>query len=418
MPTIPQINDMQGRLDADRSALPNTRDYVAEWQRHFGYSNDQIASFTNSADNLVALNQYRGRGIGWAEQDPAGNERFKQLRGSEGQDRAVVSSTLSGVATFAESSGRPDAQATATYLRDESRRFDSIPGQETRLHEARREHAEVITQNTRQAIPDAPNQIVGIARSGEQSVRNYENGVLEYDNDLGQDSDEMVVGTSAVVGAHFGTGTCHEQSCYAFTEANMNLPGERVTLMTASEAAHGFVVIGPPNFPESAHIDTWPMNAAVTSPETYGIDNIQDGTIVHQAVADGRDLRAEAARDLGELPPRPAPVAPISLQEALERTQRQGDIADDTHFITSTTGRPQQGHALSRAAFTAHANNGFRIQSADPQSQLASAVHQYQPTGPGRDAQYGQGSSTAHGQPHGRGVGGPARPGGPSGARR
>ncbi|MFE6027694.1 hypothetical protein [Streptomyces niveus] len=417
MPTIRQINEMQGRLDADRNTLPNTRDYVAEWQRHFGYSDNQINYFTNAADNLVALNEYRARGIGWTEQDPAGNERFKHLRASEGQDRAAVSSTLSGAATFAESSGRPDAGATATYLRDESRRFDSIPGQQTQLHEARREHAEEITRNTRQAIPDAPNQIVGIARSGDQSVQNYQDGVLAYEMD--QDSDEMVVATSAVLGEHFGTGTCHEQSSHAFTEANKNLPGERVTLMTASEAAHGFVAIGPPNFPESAIIDTWPENAAVTSPETYGMDNIQEGTVVHEAVADGRDLRAEAARDLGELPQRPPRVAPISLQEALAITRRRGDIADDTHFITSTTGRPQQGHALSAAAFTAHANNGFRIQSADPQAQLASAVHQYQPNaGPGRDTQYGQGSSTSHGQPPARGVGMPPRPGGPSGARR
>ncbi|MFE3587413.1 hypothetical protein ACFXOY_07800 [Streptomyces niveus] len=417
MPTIPQINDMQTRLDSDRSTLASTRDYVAEWQRHFGYSNDQITHFTNAANNLVALNEYRDRGIGWAEQDPAGNDRFKQLRASEGQDRAAVSSTLSEVAAFAENSGRPDAGATATYLREESQRFDSIPGQQTQLHEARREHAEAITRNTRQAIPDAPNQIVSIARSGDQSVRNYQDGVLDYDTD--QDSDEMMVGKSAVLGEHFGTGTCHEQSSYAFTEANKNLPGEQVTLMNATEAAHGFVVIGPPNFPESAHIDTWPMNAAVTSPETYGIDNIQEGIVVHQAMADGRDLRAEAASELGELPQRAPRVAPITFEQALAITRQREGMADNTHFITSTTGRPQHGHALSAAAFTAHANNGFRIQSADPQAQLASAVHQYQPNaGPGRDTQYGQGSSASHGQPPARGVGMPPQPGNSSGARR
>jgi hypothetical protein len=425
------MDAMQRRLDADRDALPHTRDYVVQWQRHFRYSDAQIKTFTDAANRLIALNDYRRRGVGWTEQDPKGNDTFKELRASEQDDRATVSSTLSGVAAHAENAGRPDAQATAAYLRSEYQRFESIPSQQTELYEARREHAAEITRSTREAIPHAPNQIVDVANSGGQSYLIYRDHVSDYDL---SENEEVMIGQSAVLGAHFGTGTCNEQSAYAFSEANRTLRGTEVTMMNVPPE-HGMVIIGPPNRPESAHIDTWPTNPAVTSPETYGIDNIQEGFAIHQTVADGRDLRGEAMSHLPPLPERPAPAPPITLEQAAAFMRAKGSVAEDTHYITSTTGQPQHGHALSRAAFTAHAANGFRIEPpsglpspAAAQAQIASAVNEFHPAaGQGRSAPYSQGPSAGpqgwaaqagHGLPPGLGGGGAPRPESPSGQRR
>ncbi|MFF4749232.1 hypothetical protein ACWD5R_31150 [Streptomyces sp. NPDC002514] len=424
---------MQRRLDADRDTLPATRDYVAQQQRNFGYDESQIALFTDAAGRLVELNEYRGRGIGWTEQDPAGNERFKQLRAYEQQDRAAVVSTLSGVIAYAEST-RPDAPAAASGLRDHLARFESIPGQQDELHQARREYGEQITRSTVDAIPYRSNQIVDYARSGGQSYDLYAEYVTDDNYMLPVESEEMEAAQSAVIGARFGTGTCNEHSAYAFTEAMRTMPGTHVTMANVP-GEHGMVIIGPPNRPESAHVDTWPLNPTVTSPETYGIDNIQEGFAVVEAVADGRDLRAEAQHHLEPLPERPAPIPPITLQEAAARMRAMDGIAELTHFITRTTdhrdsnsreqGR-QYGLTLSREAFTATLANDFQIQSppgslspAASQQRIASAIAAYSPSGvPGRDATYVQGSSAGpqHGRGRGGGVGSPPQPG-PSGRR-
>ncbi|MFE9610199.1 hypothetical protein [Streptomyces sp. NPDC006012] len=352
---------MQRRLDADRDTLPVTRDRVAQQQRNFGYNDAQIASFTDAASRLVALNEYRGRGIEWTERDPAGNERFKQLREQEQQDRATVISALSGVISYAEGTGRPEVAATAADLRVHRARFESIPRQQDGLHQARREYAEQITRSTKDAIPYSSNQIVDYARSGGRSYELYQEYLSDDDYLQPGDTDEIAVAQSAVIGAHFGTGTCHEHSAYAFTEAMRTMPGTHVTMANVPPE-HGMVIIGPPNRPESAHVDTWPLNPSVTSPETYGIDNIQEGFEVVRAVADGRDLRAEARQHIQPLPERPAPLPPISPAQAAARMRTMDGIDELTHFITRTSDHradnsreqlQQGGLTLSREAFSA-----------------------------------------------------------------
>ncbi|GAA2598114.1 hypothetical protein [Streptomyces axinellae] len=441
MRTHEEMDAMQWRLDADRAALAQSRDYIAQWQRNFGYSEAQITTFTDAADRLIALNDYRGRGIGWTDRDPEGNERFKQLRRSEQEDRAAVSSTLSGVAAYAENSGRPDAQEIALYLRGEHERFESVPGQQQELYEARREHAEVITRSTKEAIPYSANQIIDFADSGGQSFELYRDYVIDEDLMGPAPDTETWIGQTAVLGGHFGTGTSHEHSAYAFTEAHKQLPGTQVT-MAIVPPEHGMVVLGPPNCPESAHIDTWPLDPRVTSPETYGIDNIQEGSVVHQAMADGRDFREEAQPYLYPLPLRPKPVPRLTFEEAVARVREQGDIAEEMHHITRTTSQrdsdsdrsnsdEEYGHTLSRQAFTVTVANNFQIQppsrSQSPdaaQARLASAANELsQIAGQGRGAPYGQGPAAGQqqwvtqqgrGLPPGTGGVGTPRPRSPS----
>ncbi|MFC8569727.1 hypothetical protein ACFUIW_28630 [Streptomyces sp. NPDC057245] len=364
-----EMEDMQWRLDQSRAQLVAIRDRVQHQQRRRGRPRDERRHFTDAINRLIALDAYQARGIGWARDDPQGDQRYRYLKGSQADDRAAVRGALRDVENRAEAAHSRDTEA----LRQDRQLFRSIPAQERNLYRARREWARSITEDTVEAVPFATNQISDIANSGGQSYEALMTVLL--DDTLRMPTDRARwLGQTAVLASHVGAGACDEQSAYAFTEANKRLPGTQVTRANL-EPGHAMVIIGPPNRPESAHIDTWPLQPRVTNPQTYGLDNIQDGSVDYSRIADGQDLRALAWPTLRHpLPDPPAPRSPIPLAEAGRRMQEE-EIGEEVYHITSTgtihnsdsdrgSDREMQGygHSLSREAFTANLDNDFVIQ--------------------------------------------------------
>lgn len=370
MATPEQMVQMQQRLDNARAQLPHVRDRALYRQGRLGRPQNEIDTLSNAINRLIELDAYQRQGIGWTEEDPEGNQRYQELRDSEENDRATALAKLKDVERRATRANSRDAAA----LGQDRRLFESIPRQERDLYRARRDWARQITDDTITAVPFATNQISDIANSGGQS---YDALRILLDDSLRAPADKVTwIGQTAVLAEHVGAGPCDDQSAYAFTEANMRLPGTQLTLALL-EPGHMTVIVGPPNRPESAHIDTWSLQARVTNPATYGLDNIQTGSVDYSQTADGRDLRALARPTLRHpLPAAPAPRAPLSLNEAMERMRLEGVGEEIYHITTTSTVRNSDsdsddtvqgyGHPLSRAAFTANLDNDFQIQPESP----------------------------------------------------
>ncbi|GAA2695646.1 hypothetical protein ACFY9G_35960 [Streptomyces anthocyanicus] len=359
---------MQTRLHHDRDALRNLRDLVAYWQQGLRYHPGQTRQFTDAAKRLMDLSQYRRMGIGWAEHNQPGNEHFKELRSGEHADRRTVTAAVGGLIEGMRQAGILDR---APDLPREYNRFISIPHQERELYRARRDWAREIVATTADAIPYASNQIHDIAASGGMSFRNMDHLFDESNIDEAAPM-EMQIAQRAVLAEQIKTGACDEQGMYAFTEANRLLPDTLVTLANVPPG-HQMVIIGPPNCPESAHIDSWPAQPTVTNPATYGMTDIQEASVDHQTVADGRNLRDEALVYLRGLPSPAVAAAPISMRRAADLVRTEEDVDQETYWITRTTDDrnsdsetdndlPRYGHTLSREAFTASLANGFEIQ--------------------------------------------------------
>ncbi|GHE93173.1 hypothetical protein [Streptomyces fumanus] len=367
--TPAQMVEMQRKLDQDRAQLPHIRQRVRDRLRN---RPEERTNFTAAIDRLIELDAFEQRGIGWAKGNPEGDQRFRELRAGQKTDRETVLEILRNA------EGRARSSRDRESLSADRRLLKSIPKQEKELYRARREYARSITEDTMEAVPFASNQISDIANSGGQS---YDALEVLFNEDIRVPTADMPtwLGQTAVLAAHAKAGACDDQSAYAFTEANMRLEGTQVTRADL-EPGHAMVIIGPPNRPESAHIDTWPLQARVTNPQTYGLDNIQTGSVTYSQIADGRDLRREAMETLRHpLPDAPPLRDPISLDAAMERMRLEG-VGEETYHITSTSTVPNSdsdsddvtqgyGHPLSPAAFTAHLDNGFQIQ---PESAIQS----------------------------------------------
>ncbi|MEU4173373.1 hypothetical protein AB0F46_41945 [Streptomyces sp. NPDC026665] len=352
---------LQQRLDDDRAAF---RKFYTEMPKIW-----TTRSARHAAKNLIELDQYRRLPFGWGESDPIAWGKFQKLQASEEELRQEFISHLDKIAKTAGSTGNMSAER----LSEERKRFESIKVQEKNLYRVRREWGRQFINDAKSVFDiGAGNQVSDIARSGGQSADLLRRYVRNPDLEKGHPSDRAVfIGQMAAVAAHFRAGACSEQSAWVATEAYKLMAGTQVTMVADDRVDHMYTVLGPPNFLESAYVDSWPAMPSVANVATYGLKNKPENWTYFQGVADGRDLRAEGAKWLHPLPKLPSPKPPLSFEQAT--AYLHGRDAKAVYYITSTKEGynsdsdtevlPKQGLTLSDDAFTANATNNFRTKN-------------------------------------------------------
>ncbi|MEU4173363.1 hypothetical protein AB0F46_41880 [Streptomyces sp. NPDC026665] len=348
---------MQERLDNDRAAFQKFVDTMRG-------NTSEDWNGRRAAQRLVILDQYRRRPIGWGRTDPTAWEKFQELQRIEGELRQKFSSYLD---ELLEREG-PTESTRTKRLKEELRRFNSIPAQERDLRRARRVWGKKFIKDAKTVFDiGANNQIVDVAGSGGQSTFSLTHARnREYENGQPQDP-AIFMGRIAARAQHFGAGNCGEQSAWVATEAYKWMPGTQITMVRDGKVDHMYAILGPPHFPESAYVDSWPKNASVADVSSYGLKHKPKNSAYFQGVADGRNLRAEGLKWLHPLPDRPSRKQPLKFEQAMEHVK---PYAKSVYYITSTKDgynsdsdaedAPGPGLTLNEEAFTANAANGFR----------------------------------------------------------
>ncbi|MEU4173494.1 hypothetical protein AB0F46_42810 [Streptomyces sp. NPDC026665] len=361
-----KMKKMQELLDSSRRELPRIRQDAEKAHRSLRLPKDRYVDFSSAIDGIIKLNAYRGMPIGWARGKTDDNIEFKELRQKEVENYGIATTYLEHLRNAAHRQGMTGSSLLA--VESGMKILASIRSQEDNLYRARRDWGRQIVAATKSALDlGAANQIEDVARTGGLNAEIYLTHMAK------REFRSLNMAQKAVIAAHFGTGLCDEYAYYTMTEANKKLPGTQITIM--SYGGHAGVIIGPPNHPESAHLDAWTTSATVSRSENYGIKEIQEKSIIYQVVGDGKDLRKEVASTLASFPKRPAHKRPaVSIEKAMEIVRKKGlESSYNVLYITRAAeghnsdsdpeDRSSRGHTLSTEALNATAANNFQADS-------------------------------------------------------
>lgn len=364
--TADEMKAMQEALDDDRAATLRSLKEIS-YQTEGLTQNGESRDLLHAADSLERLNEYRSQPMGWGAMDPDSWREFQLLSGDEKDTRQKIGLILKRLQHQVKDSELKNS------LSRELARFESIPEKERELFRARRAWGREIIKNEKLTFRfKAANQIIDIARSGGRS-QHFLPQVRSEAFKTGTPPDmERRIAQKAALAEHFGTGNCGHQSAWVFTEATRLLPGSRVTWVQHGRY-HQYTIIGPPNFPESAYLDSWPIHATVADAASYGLKYTTETVSLFSRVADGRDLRAEGRNWIAP-PPVPPSLPPMTFEEAMTRPPTVGTLHQIKHITRTQDGynsdsdpetAPDHGGlTLSPEAFTASAANRFTIQDA------------------------------------------------------
>ncbi|MEW2426335.1 hypothetical protein AB0911_38535 [Streptomyces nigra] len=408
---------MQKELDSHRADLVKLGERLSYFTSAVGFTNPE--KLFNAVTDFNDLEWYRRSNIGWGVKSPDHWSRYQGLLSSEQDIRQRMGRYLTRLAQYAERAGRDDiAQwAVGSYSV-----LLSLPDLEYELFKARREWGRLLTAYTKQTLPlGAANQITDLASTGMQSlqqVANARDALLAPHSPLPNDVGTQI-GYRAAAAAAYGAGNCGEQSDFLAAEACRLLPKTLITRLNYNKGSHLYIVLGPPNFPESAVVDPWPHKASVLRESAYGLKVGRKTEISYSFTADGRNLLALGSQYLRSPQVRPPRVSAMSIAAGTkylrEKYSRQAAV---THYITSTGGynsdsdpesQPKLGLPLSEASLKATAANNFAMPRASAHASPPGGRHRSGsafPAAPGPStgtypsAQPGRSAAAASHQPH------------------